>query len=68
MFGDTVDRNEQFVHSGNDGNLGTFARGAQARSQGLRRMPTKTGIQRARLRRALPSGIAGLPEYRFFPD
>jgi len=30
MFGDTVDRNEQFVHSGNDGNLGTFARGAQA--------------------------------------
>ena len=30
MFGDTVDRKEQFVHSGNDGDLGTFARAAEA--------------------------------------
>ena len=30
MFGNTVDRSEQFVHSGNDGDLGTFAGAAEA--------------------------------------
>jgi pimeloyl-ACP methyl ester carboxylesterase len=30
MLGDAVNRSEKFVHSGNDGDLGTFARAAEA--------------------------------------